>query len=165
MTRPKASPPPADKAAIEEGTAFSPRFDANGLVPVVVTSATSGDVLMLAYMNDEALARTIETGEAQFWSRSRKRLWRKGEESGNTMRVVELRTDCDQDALWLKVELGGAEASCHTGRKTCFYRAVPIGKSGAAGVALTFVETEKLFDPEKVYGHASAAKRTLKTQG
>jgi len=119
---------------------------------------------MLAYMNDEALARTIETGEAQFWSRSRKRLWRKGEESGNTMRVVELRTDCDQDALWLKVELGGAEACCHTGRKSCFYRSLPIGKGAAAGVTLTFVESERLFDPENVYGHASAAKRTLKTQ-
>jgi phosphoribosyl-AMP cyclohydrolase len=164
VTRPKAPPPPAEKADIEEGTAFYPKFGATGLIPVVVTSATTGDVLMLAYMNDEALARTIETGEAQFWSRSRKRLWRKGEESGNTMRVVELRTDCDQDALWLKVELGGAEACCHTGRKSCFYRAVPIGKGGAAGVALTFVEIEKLFDPEKVYGHVSAAKRTLKTQ-
>jgi len=164
VTGPKASPPPAEKADIEEGTAFSPRFDANGLVPVVVTSAVSGEVLMLAYMNDEELARTIETGEAQFWSRSRKRLWRKGEESGNTMRVVELRTDCDQDALWLKVELGGAEACCHTGRKSCFYRSLPIGKGPAAGVTLTFVESERLFDPENVYGHASAAKRTLKTQ-
>ena len=164
MTRPKASPPPAAKADIEEGTVFSPRFDANGLVPVVVTSAASGEVLMLAYMNEEALARTIETGEAQFWSRSRKRLWRKGEESGNTMRVVELRTDCDQDALWLKVVLGGAEACCHTGRRSCFYRAVPIGKGAAAGVTLTFVETEKLFEPENVYGHADAAKGTLKTQ-
>jgi phosphoribosyl-AMP cyclohydrolase len=122
---------------------------------VVVTSAATGEVLMLAYMNEEALARTIETGEAQFWSRSRKRLWRKGEESGNTMRVVELRTDC---------ELGGAEATCHTGRKSCFYRAVPIGKGGAAGATLTFVAGEKLFDPEKIYGHASAANRTLKTQ-
>ena len=164
MTRSKAPPPPAAKANIEEGTAFSPRFDPNGLVPVVVTSAASGEGLMLAYMNDEALARTIETGEAQFWSRSRKRLWRKGEESGNTMRVIELRTDCDQDALWLKVELGGAEACCHTGRRSCFYRALPIGKGAATGVALTFVESETLFDPEKVYGHASAAKRTLKTQ-
>ena len=161
MTRPKASPPPAAKADIEEGTAFSPRFDANGLVPVVVTSVATGEVLMLAYMNDEALARTIETGEAQFWSRSRKRLWRKGEESGNTMRVVELRTDCDQDALWLKVE---SEACCHTGRRSCFYRALPIGKGAAAGVALSVVESERLFDPDKVYGHASAAKRTLKTQ-
>jgi phosphoribosyl-AMP cyclohydrolase len=164
VTRPKASPPPAEKADIEEGTAFSPKYDANGLIPVVVTSAANGEVLMFAYMNDEALALTIETGEAQFWSRSRKRLWRKGEESGNTMRVTELRTDCDQDALWLKVELGGAEACCHTGRKSCFYRTLPIGKGAAAGVALTFVERERLFDPDKVYGHASAAKRTLKTQ-
>jgi phosphoribosyl-AMP cyclohydrolase len=164
VTRPKASPPPAEKADIEEGTAFSPKYDANGLIPVVVTSAANGEVLMFAYMNDEALALTIETGEAQFWSRSRKRLWRKGEESGNTMRVTELRTDCDQDALWLKVELGGAEACCHTGRKSCFYRTLPIGKGAAAGVALTFVEPERLFDPDKVYGHASAAKRTLKTQ-
>jgi phosphoribosyl-AMP cyclohydrolase len=164
VTKPKASPPPAKKADIEEGTAFSPRFDANGLIPVVVTSATTGDVLMLAYMNDEALARTIETGEAQFWSRSRKRLWRKGEESGNTMRVVELRTDCDQDAIWLKVELGGAEACCHTGRRSCFYRAAPVGKGAAAGVTLSFVEAEKLFEPENVYGHADAAKGTLKTQ-
>src|SRR5262245_33199522 len=101
---------------------------------------------MLAYMNDEALARTIDTGEAQFWSRSRQRLWRKGEESGNTMRVTELRTDCDQDALWLQVELGGAEACCHTGRKSCFYRSLPVGKGKAAGVALTFVESERLFD-------------------
>jgi phosphoribosyl-AMP cyclohydrolase len=164
VTRPKASPPPAEKADIEEGTAFSPKYDANGLIPVVVTSAANGEVLMFAYMNDEALALTIETGEAQFWSRSRKRLWRKGEESGNTMRVTELRSDCDQDALWLKVELGGAEACCHTGRKSCFYRTLPIGKGAAAGVALTFVESERLFDPDKVYGHASAAKRTLKTQ-
>jgi len=157
------TPPPRAAADIEEGTAFAPKFDASGLLPVVVTSAATGEVLMLAYMNDEALARTIETGEAQFWSRSRQRLWRKGEESGNTMRVVEMRTDCDQDALWLKVEMGGAEACCHTGRKSCFYRAVPIGKGAAAGVALTFVETEKLFDPKQVYGHARAAKGTLKT--
>ena len=162
MTKTK-TPPPRAAADIEEGTAFAPKFDASGLLPVVVTSAATGEVLMLAYMNDEALARTIETGEAQFWSRSRQRLWRKGEESGNTMRVVEMRTDCDQDALWLKVEMGGAEACCHTGRKSCFYRAVPIGKGAAAGVALTFVETEKLFEPKQVYGHARAAKGTLKT--
>ena len=162
MTKTK-TPPPRAAADIEEGTAFAPKFDASGLLPGVVTSAATGEVLMLANMNDEALARTIETGEAQFWSRSRQRLWRKGEESGNTMRVVEMRTDCDQDALWLKVEMGGAEACCHTGRKSCFYRAVPIGKGAAAGVALTFVETEKLFEPKQVYGHARAAKGTLKT--
>jgi phosphoribosyl-AMP cyclohydrolase len=162
VTRSKASPPRAH-ADIEEGTAFTPKFDADGLLPVVVTSARTGEVLMLAHMNQEALARTIETGEAQFWSRSRKRLWRKGEESGNTMRVVELRTDCDQDALWLKIEMGGAEACCHTGRKSCFYRVVPIGKGTAVGVALTFVEAERLFDPKQVYRHAHAAKGTLKT--
>src|SRR5689334_24054578 len=89
-------------------------------MPVIVTSAETGEVLMFAYMNEEALARTIETGEAHYWSRSRGGLWRKGEVSGNTQRVVEMRTDCDQDAIWLKVEMTGAEASCHTGRRTCF---------------------------------------------
>ncbi|HEY9520019.1 MAG TPA: phosphoribosyl-AMP cyclohydrolase [Methyloceanibacter sp.] len=163
MTKSKASPPKAKTADIEEGTAFTPKFDADGLLVVVVTSAETGEVLMLAHMNSEALARTLQTGEAQFWSRSRKRLWRKGEESGNTMRVVEMRTDCDQDALWLKVEMGGAEACCHTGRKSCFYRAVPVGKGGV-GISLTFVDAEKLFDPEKVHGHSDAAKGTLKTQ-
>jgi phosphoribosyl-AMP cyclohydrolase len=163
VTKSKASPPKAKTADIEEGTAFTPKFDADGLLAVVVTSAETGEVLMLTHMNSEALARTLQTGEAQFWSRSRKRLWRKGEESGNTMRVVEMRTDCDQDALWLKVEMGGAEACCHTGRKSCFYRAVPVGKGGA-GISLTFVDAEKLFDPEKVHGHSDAAKGTLKTQ-
>jgi phosphoribosyl-AMP cyclohydrolase len=163
-TSKKSSPPPAQAADIEEGTAFAPKFDSDGLLPVVVTSAATGEVLMLAYMNEQALTRTLETGQAQFWSRSRKRLWRKGQESGNTMRVVELRTDCDQDALWLNVEIGGAEACCHTGRKSCFYRVLPIGK-GAAGVILTFAEAERLFDPKTVYGHARAAKGTLKTRG
>ncbi|MGH6825038.1 phosphoribosyl-AMP cyclohydrolase [Methyloceanibacter sp.] len=163
MTKSKASPAKAKTADIEEGTVFTPKLDADGLLAVVVTSAETGEVLMLAHMNSEALARTLQTGEAQFWSRSRKRLWRKGEESGNTMRVVEMRTDCDQDALWLKVEMGGAGACCHTGRKSCFYRTVPIGKGGA-GVSLNFVDAEKLFDPQKVYGHSGAAKGTLKTQ-
>jgi phosphoribosyl-AMP cyclohydrolase len=163
VTKSKTSPPKAKAADIEEGTAFAPKFDADGLLAVVVTSAETGEVLMLAHMNSETLARTLETGEAQFWSRSRKRLWRKGEESGNTMRVVEMRTDCDQDALWLKVEMAGAGACCHTGRKSCFYRAVPIGK-GRTGVSLTFVDAGKVFDPEKVYGHANVAKGTLKTQ-
>jgi phosphoribosyl-AMP cyclohydrolase len=164
VTRSKGFPPKPHATEIEEGTAFTPKFDADGSVPVVVTLARSGEVLMLGRMNEEALARTIETGEAQFWSRSRKCLWRKGEESGNTMRVIELRTDCDQDALWLKVEMGGAGACCHTGRKSCFYRAVPIGKGATAGMTLAFVEAEKLFDPENVYGHARAAKGTLKTR-
>ena len=105
-------PAPKSKPESEEGTVFAPRFDAEGLVPVVATSVRTGEVLMLAYMNDEALARTIETGEAHYWSRSRGRLWRKGEESGNSQRVVEMRTDCDQDAIWLKVETAGVEAAC-----------------------------------------------------
>ena len=112
-----AFPAPESKTAREEGTVFAPRFGEDGLLPVVATSAKTGEVLMLAYMNEEALARTIATGEAHYWSRSRGRLWRKGEESGNTQRVVEMRTDCDQDAIWLLVETGGAEAACHTGRK------------------------------------------------
>jgi phosphoribosyl-AMP cyclohydrolase len=155
-------PAPKSKAESEEGTVFAPRFDAEGLLPVVVTSAKTGEVLMLAYMNEEALRRTIETGEAHYWSRSRRRLWRKGEESGNAQRVVEMRTDCDQDAIWLKVEGAGAEAACHTGRRSCFYRAVPLGTAGAA-LSLNFVDAERQFDPETAYRHSGAAKRTLKS--
>jgi phosphoribosyl-AMP cyclohydrolase len=131
---------------LEEGTTFTPRFDANGLVTAVVTDAASGDVLMLAHMNYEALKRTVETGDAWYFSRSRGKLWKKGEQSGHTQRVVELRVDCDQDAIWLKVQQRGGGA-CHTGRRTCFYRRVPLGKSGAA---LELIE-EKSFDPKAVY--------------
>jgi phosphoribosyl-AMP cyclohydrolase len=155
-------PVPTSKNESEEGTVFAPRFDADGLLPVVATSAETGGVLMLAYMNADALARTIETGEAHYWSRSRGRLWRKGEESGNVQRVLEMRTDCDQDAIWLKVETAGAGAACHTGRRTCFYRAIPLG--GASGaLSLSFVDAERQFDPEAVYRHAGAAKGTLKS--
>ena len=129
MSKPSVFPAPLSKTESEEGAVFAPRFDADGLLPVVATSAATGEVLMFAYMNAEALARTIETSEAHYWSRSRGRLWRKGEESGNTQRVVEMRIDCDQDALWLKVEQQGKDAACHTGRKSCFYRAVPLGAS------------------------------------
>jgi phosphoribosyl-AMP cyclohydrolase len=160
VSKPSRFPAPTSKPESEEGTVFAPRFDAEGYLPVIVTAAKSGEVLMLAYMNEEALARTIETGEAQYWSRSRGRLWRKGEESGNTQRVVEMRTDCDQDAIWLKVETEGAGAACHTGRRTCFYRAV---SSGGGAVSLSFVDAERQFDPEAVYRHSSAANRTLKS--
>jgi phosphoribosyl-AMP cyclohydrolase len=139
----------ADKSAdIEEGTAFTPKFGADGLITAVVTDVKSGDVLMVAHMNAEALAKTIESGEAWYYSRSRKRLWKKGESSSHVQRVVELRVDCDQDALWLKVEQLGPGA-CHTGRRSCFYRAVPLGKSGA--VTLQFREADKTFDPQAVY--------------
>jgi phosphoribosyl-AMP cyclohydrolase len=161
VTRPKTAP---DHSKLDESESFTPRFGADGLLPVAVTAAATGELLMLAYMNEEALARTLSTGEAHYWSRSRNRLWRKGEESGNTQRVIEIRTDCDQDAIWLKVEMGGAEACCHTGRRTCFYRAVPLGEPASGGVTLQFVESDTLFDPKKVYGHAGAAKGTLKTK-
>ena len=134
--------------AVEEGRALAPTFDANGLVTCVATDAATGDVLMVAHMNAEALAKTIQSGEAWYFSRSRKKLWKKGEESGNTQRVKELRVDCDQDAVWLKVEQAG-EGACHTGRRSCFYRAVPLGKSGA--VTLEFKDAEKRFDPDRVY--------------
>ena len=159
----KTAPPPTSGKSdtIEESAEFTPRFGPDGLMPVAVTSAATGELLMLAYMNEEALAQTLATGEAHYWSRSRGKLWRKGEDSGNTQRVVEMRTDCDQDALLMKVEMGGVEAACHTGRRSCFYRAVPIG--GGKGAGLRFVESETLFDPDSVYGHAHAAKGTLKT--
>lgn len=133
---------------IEEGLAFTPKFDANGLVTVVVTDAKSGDVLMVAHMNEEAIRKTVASGEAWYYSRSRKNLWRKGETSGHTQRVVELRVDCDQDALWLKVEQAG-EGACHTGRRSCFYRVVPLGRTGS--VTLEFREAERRFDPKKIY--------------
>jgi phosphoribosyl-AMP cyclohydrolase len=133
---------------VEEGRAFAPKFDSDGLLTAVVTDVASGDVLMVAHMNAEALAKTIESGEAWYFSRSRKKLWKKGETSGHVQRVVELRTDCDQDALWLKVEQAG-EGACHTGRRSCFYRAVPLGKAGS--VTLEFRDADKAFDPSKVY--------------
>jgi phosphoribosyl-AMP cyclohydrolase len=134
---------------IEEGTALRPKFDADGLVTAVVTDAASGGVLMVAHMNAEALAKTIASGEAHYFSRSRKTLWRKGEESGHTQRVVEMRVDCDQDAVWLRVEQAGPGA-CHTGRRSCFYRAVPLGQSGG-DVRLEFRDADKAFDPAQTY--------------
>ena len=128
--------------------ALQPKFDADGLVTAVATDAATGELLMVAHMNAEALAKTIASGEAHYFSRSRKKLWRKGEESGHTQRVVEMRVDCDQDAVWLKVEQTGAGA-CHTGRRSCFYRAVPLGKSG--DVTLEFCELGRTFDPAATY--------------
>jgi phosphoribosyl-AMP cyclohydrolase len=137
----------ADINDIEEGLAFQPKFDASGLVTCVATDATSGEVLMVAHMNDEALRKTIESGESWYFSRSRNALWRKGETSGQVQRVVEMRMDCDQDAVWIRVEQTGA--ACHTGRRSCFYRAVTPGEDG---VQLSFVDAGRLFDPKAVYG-------------
>jgi phosphoribosyl-AMP cyclohydrolase len=133
---------------VEEGLAFTPKFDADGLITAVVTDAKSGDVLMVAHMNEEALRKTIANGEAWYYSRSRRALWKKGETSGHVQRVLELRVDCDQDALWLKVEQQGPGA-CHTGRRTCFYRAIPL--KGGNTVTLEFRDADKTFDPGKVY--------------
>ncbi len=120
----------SDKRALEEGLDLAPRFDASGLVTCVTTDAASGEVLMVAHMSAEALARTIETGEAWYWSRSRAELWHKGDTSGQVQKVVEMRVDCDQDAILLKVRVGGDGGACHTGRPTCFYRAVEgVGSS------------------------------------
>jgi phosphoribosyl-AMP cyclohydrolase len=131
---------------VEEGLAFKPKFDASGLVTCVATDAGTGEVLMVAHMNDEALRRTIASGEAWYFSRSRHSLWRKGESSGHVQRVVEMRIDCDQDAVWIRVEQTGA--ACHTGRRSCFYRAVTAGEGDAQ---LSFVDAERLFDPKDVY--------------
>jgi phosphoribosyl-AMP cyclohydrolase len=133
----------------EEGCALLPKFDADGLVTCVATDARSGDVLMVAHMNAEALQKTIASGEAWYFSRSRRALWRKGESSGHLQRVVEMRIDCDQDAVWIKVEQEGPGA-CHTGRRSCFYRAVPLGQTGT--VTLEFRDGDRTFDPKKVYG-------------
>lgn len=137
---------------VEEGETFAPKFGEGGVLPVVVTDADTGEVLMLAYMNPLALARTVETGQAHYWSRSRGRLWRKGETSGNAQTVTEIRTDCDQDAIWLKVRMAGSGGCCHTGRRSCFYRAVPVGQPAGAQSRLEMRDGEKLFDPEQVYG-------------
>lgn len=119
-------PPSSDKAELEEGAVFTPRFDAAGLITAVVTDAGDGAVLMLAHMNAEALAKTLDTGIAHYWSRSRSQLWKKGETSGNLQYVVEVRTDCDQDAVLLRVNVAGDNATCHTGRRSCFYRTVGL---------------------------------------
>jgi phosphoribosyl-AMP cyclohydrolase len=131
---------------IEEGLTFQPRFDVSGFVTCVATDAGTGEVLMVAHMNDEALRKTIASGEAWYFSRSRNALWRKGETSGHVQRVVEMRLDCDQDAVWIRVEQSGA--ACHTGRRSCFYRKVTGGEGGAR---LSFVDADKVFDPAKVY--------------
>jgi phosphoribosyl-AMP cyclohydrolase len=124
MLSPAPFAEPGSKADLEEGRAFTPRFGPDGLITCVTTDARSGEVLMVAHMNAEALARTLVTGEAWYWSRSRGELWRKGATSGQTQSVVEMRVDCDQDAVLLKVRVGGDGGACHTGRRSCFYRRV-----------------------------------------
>ena len=137
---------------VEEGFALAPRFDADGLIPCITTDADGGEVLMLGYMNGEALQRTIATGEAHYWSRSRQCLWRKGATSSLIQEVVELRIDDDQDAVWLRVKVAGSGASCHVGYRSCFYRSVELGGPSGGPARLVFTESRKSFDPKDVYG-------------
>tara|TARA_B100001109_G_scaffold95100_1_gene77289 strand:+ start:59 stop:532 length:474 start_codon:yes stop_codon:yes gene_type:complete len=134
---------------VEEGSALAPKFNSEGIIPVIVTETKSELVLMLGYMNKEALERTIISREAHYWSRSRETLWKKGESSGMVHKVDEILIDDDQDSVWLKVSIDGLGASCHVGYKSCFYRSLNSVENGK--VSLDFTESEKIFDPEKVY--------------
>ena len=136
---------------IEEGKYLSPKFDENGLIPVITTDFKTGDILMHAYMNSEALKKTIETKEAHYWSRSRKKIWRKGQVSGFIQKVMEIRIDDDQGSGWLSVDIGNG-ASCHVGYRSCFYRSIPLGKiNDEEEIKMEFKEKIKIFDPKKVY--------------
>ena len=136
---------------VEEGKYLSPKFDENGLIPVVTTDFQTGGILMHGYMNNEALKKTIETKEAHYWSRSRKKIWRKGQVSGFIQKVKEIRIDDDQDSVWLSVDIGSG-SSCHVGYRSCFYRSIPLGEiKDEEKLEMEFKETEKTFDPKKVY--------------
>ena len=136
---------------VEEGKYLSPKFDENGLIPVITTDTQTGDILMHGYMNEEALKKTIETREAHYWSRSRKKIWHKGRVSGFVQIVKEIRIDDDQDSVWLSVDIGSG-ASCHVGYRSCFYRSIPLGKiKNEEELEMEFKEKEKIFDPKKVY--------------
>jgi len=137
---------------VEEGAQLQPKFDEHGLIPCVTQDANTLEILMVGYMNAEALSRTIQTGEAHYWSRSRRKLWRKGEQSGLTQRVTSLRIDDDQDCVLLQVRVNGG-ASCHVGYRSCFFRELTNLAAGT-DFALTFLEKEKVFDPQKIYSTA-----------
>ena len=136
---------------VEESTDLAPKFDSNGLIPVVTTDYISGEVLMQGYMNEKAFKKTIDIGEAVYYSRSQKNLWHKGEKSGLIQTIKEMRIDDDQDCLWLRVDVKGG-ASCHVGYRSCFYRSIPFGPQKSPEPQLLFKEKEKVFDPKKVYG-------------
>ena len=136
---------------VEEGKYLSPKFDENGLIPVITTDFKTGDILMHGYMNDEALKKTIESKEAHYWSRSRNKIWHKGQVSGFVQKVKEIRIDDDQDSIWLLVDIGNG-ASCHVGYRSCFYRSIPLGKiKNEKELEIKFEEKKKIFDPEKIY--------------
>jgi len=136
---------------VEEGKFLQPKFDENGLIPVITTDFKTGDILMHGYMNDESLKKTIETKEAYYWSRSRKKMWHKGQVSGFIQKIKEMRIDDDQDSIWLSVDIGEG-ASCHVGYRSCFYRSIPLGKiKNDQDLEIEFRENKKIFDPKKIY--------------
>ena len=136
---------------VEEGKYLEPKFDENGLIPVITTDFKTGEILMHGYMNDEALKKTIETKEAHYWSRSRKKIWHKGQISGFVQTIKEIRIDDDQDSVWLSVDIGNG-ASCHVGYRSCFYRSIPLGNiKNIQELEMEFKENKKIFDPKKVY--------------
>ena len=136
---------------VEEGKYLEPKFDENGLIPVITTDFKNGNILMHGYMNDEALKKTIETKEAHYWSRSKKKIWHKGQISGFVQKIKEIRIDDDQDSIWLSVDIGDG-SSCHVGYRSCFYRSIPLGKiKDVEKLEIKFEETKKAFDPKKVY--------------
>jgi len=136
---------------VEEGKYLEPKFDENGLIPVITSDFKTGVILMHAYMNEESLKKTIETKEAHYWSRSRKKVWHKGQVSGFVQKVKEIRIDDDQDSVWLSVDIGDG-ASCHVGYRSCFYRSIPLGKiKNTEELKMDFKEKEKIFDPKIIY--------------
>ena len=136
---------------VEEGKYLSPKFDEKGLIPVITSDFKTGDILMHGYMNYESLKKTIKTKEAYYWSRSKKKIWHKGDVSGFVQKVKEIRIDDDQDSVWLSVDIGNG-SSCHVGYRSCFYRSIPLGKiKNEEELEMKFKETKKIFDPEKVY--------------
>ncbi len=148
-----ASPEDQSKAvSIDETTAYTPKFDKNGLMPAVAIEQSSGKALMLAFMNEEAINQSLETGYAHFWSRSRGKLWQKGETSGNRLKLIDVLIDCDQDSLCLMVEIEGHGAACHTGRSSCYYRELRIDDQSEKKISLSFKDDPQRFDPASVYG-------------
>ena len=137
---------------VEEGSTLSPKFDENGLIPCVTTDSNTKEVLMVGYMNEEALIKTIEKGEAFYFSRSRQEVWHKGKTSGLIQKINEIRIDDDQDSIWLSVDVAGSGASCHVGYKSCFYRSIPKKNKINLELRLKWEENEKIFDPGEVYG-------------
>ena len=136
---------------VEEGLSLTPKFNEDGLIPCITTDNNTGEVLMVGYMNAESLTKTIENGEAYYFSRSQQKIWHKGSVSGLTQKIVEMKIDDDQDSIWISVDVSGSGASCHVGYKSCFYRSIPIKSKVDDNIELIMDDEEKLFDPEEVY--------------